>query len=153
HALVRASGVDGPEGQGRAVRRGGRVFAPPRPVGDPDHVRAWRGERLLSAREHGAHARGTPEAQPRDVVQPPRDPELRAHRLHLRRACRTGRLPVDPGAFGGDELSTHTAAELIEPALAAIREVVGVEHVLAGEAEREAHARDTSLWHRLAGAV
>jgi 4-cresol dehydrogenase (hydroxylating) len=40
-----------------------------------------------------------------------------------------------------------------EDELARLREVVGPEHVLATAAEREQHAKDTSLWRRLPAAV
>lgn len=50
-------------------------------------------------------------------------------------------------------MSDGVAGRELELGLAAIRDVVGAEHVLAGEAEREAHAKDTSLWHRISGAV
>jgi hypothetical protein len=48
---------------------------------------------------------------------------------------------------------TTAATEELEAALAQLRAAVGTEHVLASEQERQAHAKDTSHWHRLPAAV
>jgi 4-cresol dehydrogenase (hydroxylating) len=50
-------------------------------------------------------------------------------------------------------MSTQVTAEVLEHAVAELQAAVGQEHVLVTEAEREAHAKDTSLWHRLPCAV
>ena len=64
----------------------------------PILLRARRRKCLLQAGEYGAHGRASGGGERAAALRAPRDPRLRAHRLHLRQERRARCLPADRGA-------------------------------------------------------